>query len=88
MVVKIEPLFAEVLLKCPVEFQLQFRKVYQQLKVVDKPLEVKNMVPIKGGKGYYKLTINKSKIGIRFTGKAVHINTFLYCEYFNDEMNY
>jgi len=85
MVIKIEPLFVSVLQKCPKEFQLLFRKIYQQLKVVDKPEEVKGIIPIKGEKGFYKLFIDKSKVGLRWNGKMLHINTFLYCQYLDEE---
>lgn len=85
MVVKIEPLFVLVLQKCPQSFQVKFRKAYQQLKVVDKPDEVKGIISIKGERGFYKLVIDKSSIGLRWSGTILHINTFLYCQFLNTE---
>ncbi len=84
MVIRIEPLFAFVLQKCPLEFQLLFRKIYQQLKVVDRPDDVKGVTSIKGEKGFYKLIIDKSKIGLRWNGESLHITTFLYCQYLDN----
>jgi hypothetical protein len=43
MVNKLESQLIEQLEKCPIEFQNEFRKVYQQLKVVDKPMEIKGV---------------------------------------------
>lgn len=43
MEIVIEDFFKEQLQKCPVSFQHKFRKVYQQLKVVDAPTEVKGV---------------------------------------------
>lgn len=55
MVVIIKPLFFEQFKKCPIEFQIAFRKIYQQLKVVDDPLEIKCIVRNYTNKKHYKL---------------------------------
>ena len=81
MEIVFEELFIEQFKKCPVPFQTQFRKVYQQLKVVDKPLEVKNITAINYLKNYYKLTIDKSRIGMQVKSKKLHITCFLYNQY-------
>lgn len=43
MEITIEELFIDQLQKCPVAFQQKFRRIYQQLKVVEKPTVVKNI---------------------------------------------
>jgi len=58
MEIVLEDLFVEQFEKCPAQFQEKFRKVYQQLKAVDKPLEVKNIVASIHTKNFYKLFID------------------------------
>ncbi len=82
MEIVIEELFKEQFKKCPVSFQIQFRNVYQQLKVVDKPVEVKNITLINHLKNYYKLNIDKSRIGMQIKYGKLHIACFLYNQYF------
>jgi hypothetical protein len=82
MEIVIEELFKEQFKKCPVSFQIQFRKVYQQLKAVDKPLEVKSIIAINHIKNYYKLNIDKSRIGMHVKSGRLHITCFLYNQYF------
>jgi hypothetical protein len=53
MVVIIEPLFIEQLQKCSASFQNEFRKVYQQLKIVDYPTEVKGIKNVRGEKYFF-----------------------------------
>ena len=75
-------LFKEQFKKCPVSFQLEFRKAYQQLKIVDKPTEVKNVSEIKHKKNYYKLAIDKSRIGMAIKLRKLYITSFLFNQYF------
>ena len=82
MEIVIEELFKEQFKKCTLPFQLEFRKVYQQLKVVDKPVEVKNIIAVGYIKNYYKLTIDKSRIGMLVKSGKLHIACFLYNQYF------
>jgi hypothetical protein len=58
MVVIIEPLFMEQLQKCSVAFQSEFRKMYQQLKIVDHPIEIKGIKNVLGQKYFFKLYID------------------------------
>lgn len=81
MVIVLEKLFIVQLQRCPVEFQLQFRKAYQQLKVVDKPTEVKGVIQIE--KKYCKLVIDKSKIALRVDGDTITIGSFLFNQFYN-----
>jgi hypothetical protein len=81
MVIVLEKLFIVQFQRCPVGFQLQFRKAYQQLKVVDKPTEVKGVIHIE--KKYYKLLIDKSKIALRMDGDTITIGSFLFNQFFN-----
>ncbi len=76
MEIIIEDLFIEQLQKCPQPFQEKFRKAYQQLRVVDKPLEIKNIVADTHTKNFYKL-IEESKIGLQIKGSKLHILCFL-----------
>lgn len=64
MEVIIKPLFFEQFEKCPISFQNAFRKVYQQLKVVDDPLEIKNIRTNYTNKKQLKLFIDKSRISL------------------------
>ncbi|MEP6749402.1 MAG: hypothetical protein ABJB86_16825 [Bacteroidota bacterium] len=58
MVVVLEKLFIAQLTRCPADFQLKFRKAYQQLKVVDTPLELKSVSQIE--KKLFKLIVDKA----------------------------
>lgn len=84
MEVIIEDLFKKQFQKCPISFQTQFRKVYQQLRVVDDPLEVKNISVITGFKNFYKLRIEDSTIGMQIKVGKLHIACFLYNPYFEE----
>jgi mRNA-degrading endonuclease RelE of RelBE toxin-antitoxin system len=85
MVVIIEPFFIEQLQKCSVSFQEEFRKVYQQLKGVDYPTEIKNIKNVKGEKYFFKLFIEKSRIGLELENDTIIISCFLYNRYFEIE---
>lgn len=80
MVIVLEKLFVVHFQICPVEFQARFRKVYQQLKVVDKVTEIKGVFPVQ--KNLYKLVIDKSKIALRVQGDTVTIGCFLYNQFY------
>ena len=88
MEVIIEHLFKEQFKKCPIAFQLEFRKIYQQLRVVDNPLEVKNVVANRHSHNYYKLRICKSRIGMSVQSGKLHIANFLYNQYFENDSNF
>ena len=79
MVIVLEKLFIAQFLQCPTGFQQKFRKVYQQLKVVDKPTEVKGIMRIE--KKLYKLTIDKSRIALRVDGDTITVGCFLYNQF-------
>ncbi len=81
MVVVIENFFIDQLQKCPTSFQQKFRATYQQLKIVDRPTDVKN-ISTTPDKNYYKLHIEQSKIGIKIKDSKLHILCFLYNQYF------
>ena len=81
MVILIEDLFIDQLKKCPTSFQQKFRVSYQQLKIVDTPMEVKN-VHSTSAKNYYKLYIEESRVGMKVKDSALHILCFLYNQYF------
>ena len=80
MVIVLEKLFVVHFQKCPDDFQARFRKVYQQLKVVDKVTEIKGVFPVE--KKLYKLVIDKSKIALRVDGDTVTIGCFLYNQFY------
>jgi hypothetical protein len=65
MVVIIKPLFFEKFRKCPNSFQIAFKKIYQQLKVVDDPLEIKCITRNYTNKKHYKLLLDKSRISLK-----------------------
>lgn len=81
MVVVVEQLFLKQLQICPKEFQLAFRAIYQQLKVVDNPLEVKGISFV--SKKFYKLKIDKSRIALRVEGEKITIGLFLFNQYYS-----
>ncbi len=83
MVVKLEILFIEQLEKCSIEFQNEFRKIYQQLKIVDKPLEVKGVYKNKLNKNNYKLFIDKSRISLNYEQDTLIFTCFYYNQFFS-----
>jgi mRNA-degrading endonuclease RelE of RelBE toxin-antitoxin system len=83
MVVIIEPLFMEQLQKCSANFQNEFRKIYQQLKIVDYPTEIKGIKNVLGQKYFFKLHIDKSRIGLELENDTIIISCFLYNQYFD-----
>jgi mRNA-degrading endonuclease RelE of RelBE toxin-antitoxin system len=82
MEVIISKLFFEQLEKCPLEFQKDFRKIYQQLKIVDNPTEIKGIEKYTSNKKYFKLTIQSSRISIKIDKGVLIIPCFLYNQYF------
>jgi len=78
MVIEVEEFFVFQLQKCPAAFQHKFKLVYQQLKIVDKPVDVKNIKAVPGSKNYYKLHIDKSRIGMMVKDGKLFILCFLY----------
>lgn len=85
MVIKFENLFIEQLEKCTIEFQTEFRKIYQQLKVVDKPLEVKRIYRNKLNKNNFKLLIDESRISLNFAEGVLTFACFYYNQFFDSE---
>lgn len=81
MVILLEKLFILHLQACPVEFQQQFRKSYQQLKAVDKVTELKGVSKV--GKNLYKLQIDKSRVALRVHSQTVTIGCFLFNQYYH-----
>jgi hypothetical protein len=82
MVIEIEEHFVYQLQQCPVSFQQEFRIIHQQLKIVDKPTDIKNIPANAGNKSYYKLYIDKSSIVIMMKDVKLYILCFLYNQYF------
>ena len=82
MVIEIEELFVAQLQKTPMAFQQKFRRVFQQLKVVDKPTEVKDIIASTQTKNFYRLFIDKSRIGLIVKNNKLYIVCFLYNQYF------
>jgi mRNA-degrading endonuclease RelE of RelBE toxin-antitoxin system len=74
MVVIVEQLFLKQLQICPKEFKLAFRAVYQPLKVVNNPLDVKGISFV--SKKFYKLKIDKSRIALKVEGEKITIGLF------------
>jgi hypothetical protein len=83
MVLKLESLFIEQLEKCPIEFKNEFRKIYQQLKIVDKPTEVKGIFKNKLSKKNYKLIIDESRISLNYEEDILTFVCFYFNQYFN-----
>jgi hypothetical protein len=83
MVVVLERLFIVDLHNCPADFQLKFRKVYQQLKVVDNPQEVKGVCKIE--RNFYTLIIDRSRIALRVSGATVTIGNFLFNQFYESK---
>ena len=84
MVIELEKLFIEQLKKCPLSFQLIFRKVYQQLKVVDDPIEVKGIMKNKTKQNDYKLFLGKSRIALKIENDILKFICFTYNEHFEN----
>ncbi|MFT3705285.1 MAG: hypothetical protein QM802_23155 [Agriterribacter sp.] len=72
--------FVDELLFCPKDFQQDFRKIYQQLKIVDNPLEIRGIRKYKTGR--YKIYLWKSRISMKVKGQQVYIGMFLYNEFY------
>ena len=68
--------------QCPLEFQKKFRKVYQQLKIVDSVGEVKGIFYV--NKKFYKLIIDNSRIALSVEGDEVKIGLFLFNEFYRN----
>lgn len=85
MVVKLENLFVEQLEKCNVEFQNEFRKIYQQLKIVDNPLEVKGIYKNKLHKKNHKLFIDMSRISLNYEKGTLIFVCFFYNQFFDGD---
>ncbi len=66
MEIVLKDFFIESLEKCPVSFQEDFRKIYQQLKIVDHPLEVKDIQSSATNRAFFKIFIGKSRIGLHY----------------------
>ncbi len=81
MVIEFEKLFVEQLKKCPLTFQLIFRKVYQQLKVVDNPTEVKGIIKNKTKQNEYKLFLSRSRIALKIENDILKFICFTYNEH-------
>ncbi|MBO9620988.1 MAG: hypothetical protein J7539_18365 [Niabella sp.] len=82
MEIEVKELFYDSFRFCPKAFQLAFRKIYQQLKVVDNPLEVKGIVFI--SKGYYKIHLWNSRIALHLQSEKIVIGQFLYNEFYKN----
>ena len=85
MVIKPERLFVEQFAMCPINFQEKFRKIYQQLKIVDSPTEVKEVSRTKE-KDFFRLYIDKSRIGMHKSGTELRITCFLYNQFFDGNL--
>jgi hypothetical protein len=83
MEIMLEETIIEELLFCPEGFQHDFRKIYQQLKTVDNPLEVKSIRKYQPGR--YKIYIWKSRISLKVKGNQGYIGMFLYNEFYTHE---
>lgn len=83
MEIMLEEQFVEELLFCPKAFQQDFRKIYQQLKIVDNPLEIKGIRKYKTGR--FKIYIWKSRISLKVKAHQGHIGMFLYNEFYSRE---
>ena len=76
MEIELKDFFIDQLMACPIQFQQRFRKIYQQLKIVDHPIEVKGITKTATDK-FYKITIDKSTIGLNLRGNKLIIVCFL-----------
>lgn len=84
MVIKLRADFVEVLSQCPEDFKNKFRVAYQQLKVVDRPLDIKEVRPVAGYSKIYKLFISKSRIAMEWDGNILWITCFLYNQFLEE----
>lgn len=84
MEIILKDFFIDSLEKCPADFQESFRKVYQQLKIVDHPQEVKGIIPTSTDKAFFKILIGKSRIGLHYDKKKKKavIISFLHNEFY------
>ena len=82
MVIELEQLFIDQLKKCPLSFQMSYRKIYQQLKVVDEPTEVKGITKNRTKQNEYKLFLEKSRIAIKIENDILKFICFTYNEHF------
>ncbi|MFT3946817.1 MAG: hypothetical protein QM763_07575 [Agriterribacter sp.] len=83
MEVVLEERFVNELLFCPKDFQQDFRKIYQQLKIVDNPLEIRSIRRYKTGR--YKIYLWKSRISLKIKGHQAYVGMFLYNEFYAPE---
>ena len=83
MEIVLEERFINELLLCPKAFQQDFRKIYQQLKIVDDPLEIKEIRKFKTGR--YKIYLRKSRVALKVKAKQCYIGMFLYNEFYTQE---
>ena len=81
----LEPLFTEHFHKCPIDFQEQFRKAYQLLKVADYPLDVKSVINSINNPKRFKLVVDKSRISLHFNEGKLKVVCFLYNQFHNAE---
>ena len=81
MEIELKDFFIEQLFTCPPQFQQRFRKIYQQLRIVDHPLEVKGISRSATDK-FYKITIDKSSIGLNQRGNKLFVVCFLYNQFY------
>jgi len=82
MVIEFEQLFIDQLKKCPASFQLMFRKIYQQLKIIDEPTEVKGVTKNKAKQNEFKLFLGKSRIALKIENDILKFICFTYNEHF------
>ncbi|MFT4092392.1 MAG: hypothetical protein QM640_02040 [Niabella sp.] len=85
MEVIVEELLFRQLAACPKDFQGQFRKTYQHLKIADSPLEIKSIFRI--SKNFYKITIQNSRIALKVIAGKATIGLFLYNRYYAQDSN-
>ncbi len=83
MEIILEVRFVDELLFCPKAFQDDFRKIYQQLKIVDNYLEIRSVRKYKIGRS--KIYLRKSRIALRVKDNYAHIGMFLYNEFYTPE---
>lgn len=81
MEIILEPLFIEEFKNCPLDFQEQFRKAYQILKIVDHPLDIKGVKHSISNPQLFKLTIDLSRVALYYDGKKVKIVCFLFNQF-------
>jgi hypothetical protein len=84
MVIELEQLFIDQLKKCPLSFQLMYRKIYQQLKIVDEPTEVYSILKNRTKLNEYKLFLGKSRIALKVENGILKFICFTYNEHFEN----